>query len=100
MEIDRKSVHASPERLQRSARDTDKAFYNNRILEFAETEIAGPLRASGGEFGGSETIIVSHYCEAIGFDSYNLSVTGSVAITLQASRADDHHLPIVFRRHR
>lgn len=97
MEIDRKSIHASPERLQRSASDTDcKAFYNNRILEFTETDKAGPLRASGGEFGGGR----NHYCEAIGFDSYNLTVTGSVAITLQASRADDHHLPIVFRRHR
>lgn len=62
MEIDRKSVHASPERLQRSASNTDKTFYNNRILEFTETDKAGPLRASGGEFGGGER---NHYCEPL-----------------------------------
>lgn len=35
-------------------------------------------------------------CEVIGFDSYNLCVTGDVAKTLQAERADNEHLAIVF----
>lgn len=41
----------------------------------------------------------SSYSEAvIGFDSYNIIPTGTVSITLQSSRADDHHLPVVFIR--
>lgn len=69
-------------------------FYNNRHLEYSECKVAGSLRTSGGEFGGAARTSLS----AIGFDSYNLLVTDGLAITLQASRADDHHLPVVFIR--
>lgn len=33
--------------------------------------------------------------EAIGFDSYNLCVTGGAARTLASSRSDNEHLPCV-----
>ena len=35
---------------------------------------------------------------AIGFDDFNLAPTFGKTMTLQSSRADTHHLPVVFIR--
>lgn len=48
----------------RHNRDEDSSsdsvcFYNNRHLMYAECDVGGPLRATGGEFGGgSENIVI------------------------------------------
>lgn len=48
--------------------------------------------------GGGENLVVFCPLKAIGFDDFNLTPTFEKTMTLQASRADTHHLPVVFIR--
>lgn len=58
--------------------------------EYAPTEQAVTLKATGGNYGGStETLVL----EPIGADFYNQAITGGVTMTLAAARPDHHHLP-------
>lgn len=57
--------------------------------EYAPTEQAVTLKATGGNYGGgTETLVL----EPIGADFYNQAITG-VTMTLAAARPDHHHLP-------
>ena len=69
-------------------------FYNNRHLMYTECDVGGPLRATGGEFGGAARTSLS----AIGFDQHNLVVTGSISMTLLNARSDGHSVPVVFAK--
>ena len=58
--------------------------------------IAGTLDSSYYKGQGERQGIEREYiviCE--GYDDYNLTMTGGVSITLQAARADSHHIPVV-----
>ena len=58
--------------------------------EYAPTEQAVTLKATGGNYGGgTETLVL----EPIGADFYNQAITGGVTMTLAAARPDHHHLP-------
>lgn len=58
--------------------------------EYAPTEQAVTLKATGGNYGGgTETLVL----EPIGADFYNQAITGEVTMTLAAARPDHHHLP-------
>lgn len=58
--------------------------------EYALTEQAVTLKATGGNYGGgTETLVL----EPIGADFYNQAITGGVTMTLAAARPDHHHLP-------
>lgn len=58
--------------------------------EYAPTEQAVTLKATGGNYGGgTETLVL----EPIGADFYNQAITGGVRMTLAAARPDHHHLP-------
>ena len=58
--------------------------------EYAPTEQAVTLKATGGNYGGgTETLVL----EPIGADFYNQVITGEVTMTLAAARPDHHHLP-------
>lgn len=58
--------------------------------EYAPTEQAVTLKATGGNYGGgTETLVL----EPIGADFYNQAITGGVMMTLAAARPDHHHLP-------
>ena len=58
--------------------------------EYAPTEQAVTLKATGGNYGGgTETLVL----EPIGADFYNQAITGGVTMTLAAARSDHHHLP-------
>lgn len=58
--------------------------------EYAPTEQAVTLKATGGNYGGgTETLML----EPIGADFYNQAITGGVTMTLAAARPDHHHLP-------
>lgn len=58
--------------------------------EYAPTEQAVTLKATGGNYGGGTEILV---LEPIGADFYNQAITGGVTMTLAAARPDHHHLP-------
>lgn len=67
-----------------------KAFGQASYDEYAPTEQAVTLKATGGNYGGgTETLML----EPIDVDFYNQTVTGKVTMTLAAARADHHHLP-------
>ena len=58
--------------------------------EYAPTEQAVTLKATGGNYGGgTETLVL----EPIGADFYNHSITGEVTMTLTSAKSDPHHLP-------
>lgn len=58
--------------------------------EYAPTEQAVTLKATGGNYGGgTETLVL----EPIGADFYNQAIMGEVTMTLAAARPDHHHLP-------
>lgn len=58
--------------------------------EYAPTEQAVTLKATGGNYGGgTETLVL----EPIRADFYNQAITGGVTMTLAAARPDHHHLP-------
>ena len=58
--------------------------------EYAPTEQAVTLKATGGNYGGgTETLVL----EPIGADFYNQAITGGVTMTLAAASPDHHHLP-------
>lgn len=58
--------------------------------EYAPTEQAVTLKATGGNYGGgTETLVL----EPIGADFYNHSITGEVTMTLTSTKSDPHHLP-------
>lgn len=58
--------------------------------EYAPTEQAVTLKATGGNYGGgTETLVL----EPIGADFYNQAIMGRVTMTLAAARPDHHHLP-------
>ena len=72
-------------------------FKNSGFGKYTETEVAETLRASGGDIGGGRKY--RDFCGfAIGFDDFNLTPTFGKTMTLQSSRADTHHLPVVFIR--
>lgn len=72
-------------------------FGNSGFGKHTETEVAETLRASGGDIGGTENIVI--FCGfAIGFDAYNLNATYGVAMSITSGRPDDHHIPTVFAR--
>lgn len=72
-------------------------FKNSGFGKYTETEVAETLRSSGGDIGGLGKY--RDFCGfAIGFDDFNLAPTFGKTMTLQASRADTHHLPVVFIR--
>lgn len=59
--------------------------------EYAPTEQAVTLKATGGNYGGGTENLV---LEPIGADFYNQAITGRVAMTLtSATKSDLHHLP-------
>lgn len=58
--------------------------------EYAPTEQAVTLKATGGNYGGgTETLVL----EPIGTDFYNQVITGRVTMTLTSAKSDPHHLP-------
>lgn len=58
--------------------------------EYAPTEQAVTLKATGGNYGGgTETLVL----EPIGADFHNHSITGEVTMTLTSAKSDPHHLP-------
>jgi hypothetical protein len=74
-------------------------FKNSGFGKYTETEVAQTLRSGSGDtHGGGENLVVFCPLKAIGFDDFNLTPTFEKTMTLQASRADTHHLPVVFIR--
>lgn len=73
-------------------------FGNSGFGKYTETEVAETLRSSGGDIGGGLGKYRDFCGFAIGFDDFNLAPTFGKTMTLQASRADTHHLPVVFIR--
>lgn len=74
-------------------------FKNSGFGKYTETEVAETLRSSGGDiWGGQREHSRFRSLKAIGFDDFNLTPTFGKTMTLQSSRADTHHLPVVFIR--
>lgn len=75
-------------------------FGNSGFGKYTETEVDQTLRSGSGDThgGGGENLVVFCPLKAIGFDDFNLTPTFEKTMTLQASRADTHHLPVVFIR--
>ena len=73
-------------------------FGNSGFGKYTETEVAETIRSSGGDIGGGREPSCLRPLKAIGFDDFNLTPTFGKTMTLQSSRADTHHLPVVFIR--
>ena len=73
-------------------------FGNSGFAKYTEMEVAETLRSNGGDIGGGDRKYRDFCGFAIGFDDFNLTPTFGKTMTLQSSRADTHHLPVVFIR--